>query len=114
MRQMRRFVYQLVQRLGEPEAGLSRNRHWATLETPAGERARHLHRHLAALAEDLSRHPDATIALSTEGTTHLLRITLPKLKLVRTAALTDEDLEIIALRGGPLAEAISRLSREVS
>ena len=107
---MRRFVYQLVERLGEPDSGLTRNRHWATLETPAGERARHLHRHLQALSNDLSQHPDAIVRLHTEAGTHQLKITLPKLKLVRTAMLTDDDLEIIAQRGGPLAEHLARLS----
>lgn len=103
---MRRFVYQLVERLREPDSGLSRNRHFALLASPAGQRALKLHRHLASLEKDLARHPGARLAVAPHAGGVELRLELPALKATRTARLTAEDVRLVAAGEGPLAEAL--------
>lgn len=108
---MRRFVYQLVERLSHPDANLSRNRQPALFASPAGARALHLFRHLRALEDDLVRHGDrAKLSAQTRGALTELRLEIASLRLVRTALLTADDLEFIARRGGALAEALASLT----
>src|SRR5215831_15303551 len=52
------FVRRLVERLLEPSAPLSRNRHFHTFETPEGRRALRLARRLRGLARDIRRCAD--------------------------------------------------------
>lgn len=54
---MRSGVKRLVQLLLDPEAPLSRNRHFAALEDAEGKRALRIARHLRSLARDLSTWP---------------------------------------------------------
>jgi hypothetical protein len=49
------FVRRLVERLLEPSAPLTRNRHFHTFETPEGRRALRLARRLRGLARDIRR-----------------------------------------------------------
>lgn len=107
---MRRFVYQLVERLHEPDSGLSRNRHFALLSSPAGKRALKLFRHLRSLEQNLARHKDAKLSLEPKDSDLEVRLEIPSLKLVQTARLTPEDVRIVADGTGPLAEALRQRS----
>lgn len=109
---MRRFVYQLVERLGDPRAGLSRNRHFALLSSPSGKRALKLHRHLRSLEQDLARHGErAQLKVEAGPGGLVVRLELPALKLVRTALLTEDDVEVVLRHGGRLAEALAPHAR---
>lgn len=110
---MRRFVYELVDRLHEPAAGLSRNRHTTLFSTPAGRRALHLFRHLRSLEVDLQRHGEgAKLSLSEQDHGLELRLEVPALRLVRTARLTPEDVQLVVRRGGLLGEWLSATREE--
>lgn len=110
---MRRFVYQLVERLGDPDSGLSRNRHFATLSGPSGRRALKLHRHLAALESDLAKYGEgASIAVTHDADDLLVTVRVAALKLVRTARLSPEDLAVVRRRGGALASVIAGAKAE--
>ena len=103
---MRRFVYQLVDRLAE--VGLSRNRQFALLESPAGVRARRIHRHLRSLQDDLVRHGEnASLVVIRQADGVEVRLEVAALKLVRTARLTAEDLVVLARHAGPLPPAFA-------
>lgn len=104
---MRRFVYQIVERLADPGGGLSRNRNFELFSTPAGKRALKLHRHLRSLEQDLLRDPSAALSLRPREDGFELRLELPALRLVRTAQLTREDLDSLLHRDGPLSRALS-------
>ena len=94
---MRSFVYQLVQRLSEPDSGLSRNRQTALLSSPAGARARRLFRHLRSLAQDAARNDaQARLTVVPQGDGWQVRVELPTLKMVRVASLSREDLSFLA------------------
>jgi hypothetical protein len=111
---MRRFVYQLVDRLSNPRAGLSRNRHFALLATPSGQRALKLHRHLRSLETDLARYgARARLTVAPAAEAFVVRLEIPALKLVRTATLTAEDLDVVVHHEGPLAEALAPFARPV-
>jgi hypothetical protein len=98
---MRHFVYQLVDRLAE--VGLSRNRQFALLESPAGVRARRIHRHLRSIQDDLARHGEnASLEVLRHDNGVEVRLQVAALKLVRTAFLTAEDLIVLARHAGPL------------
>lgn len=105
---MRRFVYQLVDRLADPDSGISRNRHFALLSSPAGARARKLFRHLESIERDLERWGDeAQVTASRDGAETVLRVEIPPLRLVRTARLTDDDLAVVRRHPGPLADRLA-------
>lgn len=104
---MRRFVYQLVDRLGDPGAPLSRNRHFALFSTPAGAHALRVHRYLRSLERDLARHADALLVAEARGPEVELRLEIPSLRLVRTARLTPDDLRSICRHEGPLPDALA-------
>ncbi len=109
---MRRFVYQLVDRLRDPSARLSRNRNFTLLASPSGERALRVHRHLRSLEHDYARHRESS-QLRVEERAGGVRVVLEvaALKLVRTALLSDDDLAIVIDSGGPLAEALGPYAR---
>lgn len=105
---MKGFVYQLVERLAEPLTPLSRNRHFALFQTPAGARALRLHRHLASLAGDLQRYrPEATVHVGDRDGGVEVRVEVPSLHLVRTAFLTADDVAVLERVGGPLQQALA-------
>jgi len=108
---MRRFVYQLVDRLHDASSGLSRNRQPAVLDTPAGRRALRLHRHLASLDADLAAHPDTSVELVDTPTGLQLRATIPGLKLTRVAVLSADDLDVIAAHPGALHDLLASRGR---
>lgn len=107
---MKDFVYRLVQRLSEPDSGLSRNRQYELLSSPAGARARRLYNHLRSLAADAEQH-GASLAVdrTTEG--WLVRLELPARKLKRSAALTAEDVEIISREPGRFSRLLHEALR---
>jgi len=104
-RRMRGFVYALVERLAEPGSGLSRNRHRALFETPAGSRALHLARHLRSLLDGLVHHGDAAKLSVHHGPDGGLqvRVAVPALRLVRTSFLSGDDVALLRRPDGPLA-----------
>jgi hypothetical protein len=110
---MRGFVYQLVHRLAEPDSGLSRNRHFALLSSPAGARARRLHRHLRSLSDDIVRHGDgAAVSVTAAPAGWEVRVDLPALRLVRSAQLTKADLGVIAAVSSTFATALTDALRQ--
>lgn len=102
---MRSVVYQLVTRLAEPGSGLSRNRHFALFASPAGRRALRIRRHLASLARDYRKHgAEAALDVRELGAGAVeVRLEIPSLKLVRTARLLAEDVEVLRADAEPLA-----------
>ena len=105
---MKRFVYQLVERLADPATPLSRNRHFALFSTPAGRRALRLHRHLASLAADLTKHrEEASLAVDEKEGGLEVRVEIPSLNVVRTAFLTSDDVSVLDRARGPLWEALA-------
>lgn len=106
---MKDFVYQLVERLADPTAHLSRNRHFALFETPAGRRALKLHRHLASLVADVSRHAsEAKWSVNDRAEGFEVRLEVPSLNLVRTAFLTPDDVTVLERVQGPLWAALAQ------
>jgi hypothetical protein len=93
---MKGFVYQLVQRLSEPESGLSRNRHHALFASPEGNRALHLQRHLQSLTQDVERFgAEAQLLIERTATDWEIRLEVPRLKFRRLARLTADDLSVL-------------------
>ncbi len=104
---MRRFVHQLVDRLRDPQARLSRNRNFSLFASPSGERALRVHRHLRSLEHDLARHRDEAELRVEERTGGVrLVVEIASLRLVRTALLSDDEVVLVADGDGPLAEAL--------
>lgn len=105
---MKHFVYQLVERLADPTARLSRNRHFALFATPAGRRALKLHRHLASLAADATRYQsEAKWSVDDKAGGFEVRLEIPSLNLVRTAFLTADDVTVLERLQGPLWAALA-------
>lgn len=93
---MKGFVYQLVQRLSEPDSGLSRNRQHALFESPEGRRALHLLRHLRSLTSDVERYgAEALLSVERDGPRWHVRLEVPRLKLRRLATLTADDVTVL-------------------
>lgn len=105
---MKQFVYLLVEHLADPATRLSRNRHFALFQTPAGRRALRLHRHLTSLAADLVRHRDeARWSVDDKADGFEVRLEIPSLSLVRTAFLTSDDVAVLERSQGPLWAALA-------
>lgn len=110
---MRRFIYQLVDRLADTDSGLSRNRHFALFATPSGARALQLHRRLSGLRNELAQHGDsALLSVAPHEAGVEIRLEIPPLKLVRTSLLSADDVAVLLRHAGPLPEALRHLLHE--
>jgi hypothetical protein len=104
------FVRRLVERLLEPSAPLSRNRHFHTFETPEGRRALSLARRLRGLARDVRRCMERGVPpeVRTETAVKGLRVELRFDDVAgrRTAYLSAEEYALLRRVPG-MAEALS-------
>lgn len=89
------FVRRLVERLLDPTAPLSRNRHFQTFESPEGRRALRVSRRLEALAQSIlecRRLGGASSVKTSPGERGELRVELRLKQLAaRRVTLLDED-----------------------
>lgn len=112
---MRRFIYQLVDRLADADSGLSRNRHYTLFATPSGARALRLHRRLSGLRNELEEHRDsALLSVARHEAGVEVRLEIPPLKLVRVSLLSDDDVAVLLRHDGLLPEALRRLAKETA
>lgn len=94
------FVRRLVERLFQPDAGLSRNRHFHTFDNPEGRVALRISKRLRALAKDIEAcHHEGgkpTIARATDphGKVHI-EISLARLKSRRTTTIDEAEYELL-------------------
>lgn len=115
------FVQRLIRRLHHPSQPLSRNRHFATFDTPEGRAALRISRRLKSLQKDIlqchgegglvrfARQEDP-LAGGKEGE-HRIELTLQRLRGRRVSMLAAEEFELLrelpgvagALREEPLA-----------
>jgi len=94
------FVRRLVERLFDPDAQLSRNRHFSTFDNPEGRQALRIRRRLEALARELEAcraeggRPTVSRATDARGDVHV-RLELSRLKTTRTAVLEQAEFELL-------------------
>jgi hypothetical protein len=93
------FVRRLVERLLEPSAPLTRNRHFHTFETPEGRRALRLARRLRGLARDIRRCAErgSRPRLRQDEAEQIIRVELrfDDLSGRRTASLSREEYALL-------------------
>ena len=93
------FVRRLVERLLEPSAPLTRNRHFHTFETPEGRRALRLARRLRGLARDIRRCTEGggRPRLRQDQAARTIRVELrfKDLSGRRTASLSPEEYALL-------------------
>ena len=94
------FVRRLVERLFEPDAGLSRNRHFHTFDNAEGRLALRITKRLRALAKDIEAcHHDGgrpTIARATDARGKVrVEIGLSRLKSRRTTTIDEAEYELL-------------------
>ena len=95
------FIRRLVQRLHEPEAPLSRNRHFHTFNTPEGRYALKLSRRLKALQRDIltcqrEGRRARFVRLDDGDGTCRIELRLEKVKGHRLSMLKDDEFELLA------------------
>jgi hypothetical protein len=107
------FVRRLVERLLEPSAPLTRNRHFHTFETPEGRRALRLARRLRGLARDIRRCSEGggRPRLRQDQADQTIRVELrfKDLSGRRTASLSPEEYALL-LRIPGVPEHLSSVS----
>jgi hypothetical protein len=94
------FVRRLVERLFEPDAGLSRNKHFHTFDNAEGQLALRISRRLRALAKDIEAcHLEGgrpTIECGTDGYGKVrVAIELTRLKSHRTTTIDEAEYELL-------------------
>ncbi|HEY8209978.1 MAG TPA: hypothetical protein VIG99_20975 [Myxococcaceae bacterium] len=99
------FVQRLIQRLHHPSQPLSRNRHFATFDTPEGRAALRISRRLKSLQKDIlqcqgeggevrfARQEEAA-AEGKEGE-HRIELTLQRLRGRRVSMLAGAEFELL-------------------
>jgi hypothetical protein len=95
------FVRKLIQRLHDPAAPLSRNRHFHTFQTPEGKRALRTSRRLRSLQRDimacLQEGRPATVTQSAgEGEELRIELVLERVRGRRIALLEADEFELLA------------------
>lgn len=94
------FVRRLVERLFDPAAGLSRNKHFHTFDNAEGRQALRVSKRLRALAKDIEAcHAEggrSTVAKA-EGRPGMVRLELglERLKTKRATVLSEAELELL-------------------
>jgi hypothetical protein len=94
------FVRQLVKRLLADDClgvqnGLSRNRHFEVFEDSQGRSAQRIYRRLRQLIRDIQAAHPKPVALDRHGGDRPMRLRIPLPGGVRTAYLTEEELELL-------------------
>lgn len=94
------FVRRLVERLFEPDSGLSRNRHFHTFDNEEGRLAIRISKRLRALAKDIDDcHREGgrpTVSRSTDAKGKVrIEIGLARLKTHRTTTLDEAEYELL-------------------
>jgi hypothetical protein len=95
------FVRRLIERLHDPAAPLSRNRHFHTFETPEGHRALKTSRRLRSLQRDIlacQREGRVARVVRVEDSRgqRRLELSLDRIKGRRTAVLEQDEYELLA------------------
>ena len=107
------FVRRLVERLLEPSAPLSRNRHFHTFETPEGRRALRLARRLRGLARDVRRCAEGgarpRLRLDESSRSVSVELRFEELAGRRTTTLSREEYGLM-LRIPGMAERLPALA----
>ncbi|HYV46357.1 MAG TPA: hypothetical protein VFA20_15920 [Myxococcaceae bacterium] len=118
------FVQRLIRRLHHPSQPLSRNRHFATFDTPEGRAALRISRRLRSLQKDILQchgeggevrfaRQEPPLAGGKEGE-HRIELTLQRLRGRRVSMLAADEFELLrelpgiagALREEPAAPAV--------
>lgn len=94
------FVRRLVERLFDPDAGLSRNRHFHTFDNAEGRLALRISKRLKALAKDLEAcHREGgqpTIVRSTDHRGKVrIELGLRRLRSQRTTMIDEAEFELM-------------------
>ncbi len=94
------FVRRLVERLFQPDAGLSRNRHFHTFDNPEGRVALRISKRLRALAKDIEAcHQEGgrpSIERDTDARGKVrVEIALTRLKSRRTTTIDEAEYELL-------------------
>jgi len=99
------FVQRLIRRLHHPSQPLSRNRHFATFDTPEGRTALRISRRLRSLQKDILQcqgeggearfaRQEAPSSGGKEGE-HRIELTLQRLRGRRVSMLAAEEFELL-------------------
>lgn len=94
------FVRRLVERLFEPDSGLSRNKHFHTFDNAEGKQALRISKRLRALAGDLEAchagggHSTVTRATDAKGKVHI-ELAFTKLKTRRVTTLDEAEYALL-------------------
>jgi hypothetical protein len=102
------FVRRLVERLFDPNSGLSRNRHFHTFDNPEGRAALRLSKRLLALANDITachqRGGRPAVSRSTDAMGIVqVEISIEHLRSRRTTNLVTAEYELLMLLPGVAA-----------
>lgn len=94
------FVRRLVERLFEPDSGLSRNRHFHTFDNEEGREALRISRRLKALATDIERcRASGGTPAITRTTDHRgkvkVELSLAQTRARRTTLLEEAEYELL-------------------
>jgi hypothetical protein len=94
------FVRRLIERMHDPSAPLTRNRHFHTFDTPEGKRALKTSRRLLSLQKDIlacrKEGRLAKVSASKNATgAHRLELSLERIKGRRTALLEEDEFELL-------------------
>lgn len=104
------FVRRLVERLCDPSAPLSRNRHFQTFETPEGKAAMRIFRRLRGLRQDLltcvREGGQASCTLTGPEGERRMELTLTRIKGQRISMIDEAEWELL-LRLPGVAEALA-------
>ena len=112
MKSMDPFVRRLVERLHDPRAQLSRNRHFHAFENPQGRAALKISKRLKALQADIARcqaegsHPVARTRLDAEGNVRM-EIELKRLHARRVTQLEQAEFELLCALPGVKEAVVS-------
>lgn len=112
MKSMDPFVRRLVERLHDPGAQLSRNRHFHAFENPQGRAALRISKRLKALQADIAKcraegsHPVARTRRDPEGRVRM-EIELKRLHARRVTQLEQAEFELLCALPG-VSEAVIR------
>lgn len=91
------FVRRLVERLFEPDSGLSRNRHFHTFDNEEGRLAIRISKRLRALAKDIDdcHREGGRPSVSRASGKVRIEIGLNRLKTHRTTTIDEAEYELL-------------------
>jgi hypothetical protein len=91
------FVQRLIRRLHHPSQPLSRNRHFATFDTPEGRAALRISRRLKSLQKDILQcHGEGgEVRFARQEGDHRIELTLQRLRGRRVSMLAADEFELL-------------------